>query len=321
MGISRRYSRRSLARWFTAATVQHELPLRLLAAADRTIIHVGGGTIDVDFTSQAFGLPRRAILDWVQRSATAVSIWLGAFAMRRAKLQIELADADRGVGPGTSWGDDGARCRVSIGRHATSNDLDRDWVLTHELLHFAFPSVPRRHHWIEEGHRDICGAARACRHRAADSRPGLERHDSGYAPRSSATGRSGARADSYLGQDVLGWGFCLLADIGIRKATGNHSGLREALKGINNTGGNITVEWPLMQVLDVGDRSTGTTVLSDLHRQMGQLPIPVDLPALWAQLGVKRTGDRVTFDDRAPLAKIRASMIVEVPSRRPIKNG
>jgi hypothetical protein len=27
----------------------------------------------------------------------------------------------------------------------------KDWELTHEMVHFSFPSVERRHHWIEEG--------------------------------------------------------------------------------------------------------------------------------------------------------------------------
>ena len=30
-------------------------------------------------------------------------------------------------------------------------DLDDDWVLTHEMIHFGFPSVEQRHHWIGEG--------------------------------------------------------------------------------------------------------------------------------------------------------------------------
>ena len=41
--------------------------------------------------------------------------------------------------------------RIIIGERATAADLARDWVLVHELTHLAFPSVPSRHHWIEEG--------------------------------------------------------------------------------------------------------------------------------------------------------------------------
>lgn len=45
----------------------------------------------------------------------------------------------------------GARSRISLGLHSTTEDLNRDWVLTHEMLHFTFPDMPRRHSWIEEG--------------------------------------------------------------------------------------------------------------------------------------------------------------------------
>jgi hypothetical protein len=38
-----------------------------------------------------------------------------------------------------------------VGQHATLADLNDDWELTHEMVHFGFPSVEDRHHWIEEG--------------------------------------------------------------------------------------------------------------------------------------------------------------------------
>jgi hypothetical protein len=91
--------------------------------------------------------------------------------------------------------------------------------------------------------------------------------------------------------------------IGIRKATEDRCGLRDASEGINGAGGNITAERPLARELEIGDRSTTTSVSSDLYRQMGASPIPVDLAVFWRQFGVNRARDRVTFDDRAPLAK------------------
>ena len=38
-----------------------------------------------------------------------------------------------------------------MGQHVTQADLDDDWVLSHEMIHFGFPSVEGRHHWIEVG--------------------------------------------------------------------------------------------------------------------------------------------------------------------------
>ena len=46
----------------------------------------------------------------------------------------------------------------------------------------------------------------------------------------------------------------------------------------------------------------------EIYGQMASKPVAVDLPDLWKQLGVAH-GDRgVTFDNRAALSSIRASI-------------
>jgi hypothetical protein len=45
-----------------------------------------------------------------------------------------------------------------------------------------------------------------------------------------------------------------------------------------------------------------------LYRQMADKPMPVDLPDLWKQLGVRREGGQVIFDEGAPLAQVRAAI-------------
>lgn len=119
--------------------------------AEPMIVRSRGAVLTVHLLGDDFDLPQRAILDWVQRCANAVSTWLGEFPVRSATIRIVQSDRDGGVLHGRSWGGKQAECQVSVGRHATAGDLYRDWVLTHELFHFAFPYVPERHHWIEEG--------------------------------------------------------------------------------------------------------------------------------------------------------------------------
>ena len=107
------------------------------------------------------------------------------------------------------------------------------------------------------------------------------------------------------------WGgamFCLLADIEIRKQTGNKAGLQQALRGIVEAGGNMEQVWPIERILSVGDKATGTNVLADLYAKMGDEPYAPDLEALWRDLGVSVGEGRVTFDDTAPLAPIRRAI-------------
>jgi predicted metalloprotease with PDZ domain len=102
--------------------------------------------------------------------------------------------------------------------------------------------------------------------------------------------------------------FCLLADIGIRKRTGNGKGFQDALRAVNRAGGTIEVDWPLERVIEIGDKATGGADLSDLYRRMALKPVMVDLSDLWKQLGVHRSGNTVAFDNQAQLAAIRASI-------------
>jgi len=107
------------------------------------------------------------------------------------------------------------------------------------------------------------------------------------------------------------WGgalFCLLADIQIRERTHNRYGLQDALRGVLAAGGNIEQDWSVARILQIADKAVGVPVLTELHHQMGDKPVAIDLPALWMRLGVEVHDDAVRFDNEAPLAAVRAAI-------------
>jgi predicted metalloprotease with PDZ domain len=108
--------------------------------------------------------------------------------------------------------------------------------------------------------------------------------------------------------------FCLVADIEIRKQTGNTRGLQDALRAIVYAGGTIDKDWPVANIVSIGDQATGTSVLQHLYATWSEAPVRVDLVDLWKQLGVRVESGKVVFDDTAPLAKIRIA-INALPSR------
>ena len=73
-------------------------------------------------------------------------------------------------------------------------------------------------------------------------------------------------------------------------------------------GGTIDRDWPIEKAFAVGDQATDTHVLSELYAQMKDKPVPVDLGAIWKDLGVERTADGVRLDDSAPFAEIRRAI-------------
>jgi hypothetical protein len=108
------------------------------------------------------------------------------------------------------------------------------------------------------------------------------------------------------------WGgalFCLLADIEIRKLTGNRKSLRDALRGILEDGYSMQASATPMRIFESADRAVGVTVLVPLYQKMKADPFPVDLDKLWQELGVGFKNDAIVYDDDAPLAHIRKAML------------
>lgn len=81
------------------------------------------------------------------------------------------------------------------------------------------------------------------------------------------------------------------------------------MRAILKAGGNIQSDWELTRAWEIGDRAIGTAILSELYNKMKSAPAPVDLDALWKQLGIRRQNGRTEFDDAAPLAPIRRAIM------------
>src|SRR5271165_617078 len=118
-------------------------------------IHIGDSIIDVTFGPGTFDLPEPKILAWIANAANAVAAYFGRFPVAHARLLVRPVEGRGGIFNGTTWGNRGAAdafTRISAGQSTTQEDLDDDWMLTHEFTHMAFPDVEgdgREHHWIE----------------------------------------------------------------------------------------------------------------------------------------------------------------------------
>ena len=91
----------------------------ILCAADAPVrLEIGEATLDVSFDSDQFDLDRAALLDWVTQSARAATAYFGRFPVTHARVRILLSQRGR-ISNGMSFGEPGARCRISVGQHAT----------------------------------------------------------------------------------------------------------------------------------------------------------------------------------------------------------
>jgi hypothetical protein len=281
------------------------------AAFDRlpaTDVAIGQATFRIAFAPGPLDLPQGVIIDWIAGAGRTVAGYYGRFPVDQVKVLVVPVEGE-GVRSGTAFSQRGAAVRVVLGRAVTERQLADDWIVVHELVHLAFPSVADEHHWIEEGLATyVEGIARAQAGRLGAAKVWADYVRS--MPKGlPAEGDQGLDHTPTWGRTYWGGAiFCLLADIRIRESTGNRLGLQDALRALVAAGGNMEVHWPLTRALQVADAGTGTDVLETLYEQMKAAPVPVDLPLWWQRLGVSMRGETIEFDDSAPLAPLRRAI-------------
>jgi len=273
-------------------------------------LHVRGADLEVSFEEGEMSLARASMLDWISESACAVREYYGHFPVKHLRIVVVPLDRGKGVVFGRTFIPGPVPViRVMIAHDASQSDLHQDWVMTHEMVHLAFPAVPHQHHWIEEGIATyVEPIARA---QIGDLTAGKVWRDlvGGLPHGLPAAGDRGLDNTHTWGRTYWGGAlFCLLADVEIRRRTNNKFGLQDALRAIANTGSMLD-DWPLTRALKVGDDAIGVPVLMELYDKMKDAPADPNLPKLWHDLGVKLAGDSVTFDPNARLASIVISIM------------
>ncbi|HEY5742739.1 MAG TPA: hypothetical protein VIS99_09370, partial [Terrimicrobiaceae bacterium] len=281
----------------------------IVTSTPAELIEISGGTIEVEWASSPSPAGRALALDWVRTSARAVSEYYGHFPVRRVKLRIAERAGTR-PGGGQAFGWRGPLITISLGRDATAATIANDWLLTHEMVHLGFPSLPERHHWLEEGLATYIEPIARVRIGILTPERAWADLVEGLPQGQPQAGDRGLDYTPTWGRTYWGGAlFCLRADVAIRQRTANQHGLEDALRAVLAAGGSIDREWPIDRVIEVGDDAVGVPILRELYNEMSADPVVVDLKSLWQQLGIQQKGGRVSFDDTAPLAKIRDAIM------------
>ena len=253
-------------------------------------------------------MPAKDLYQWVGAAAESVTAYYGRFPVPQVLIQI-TSFRGSGVSNGMAFGDRGGRITMRVGNETSPLELASDGMLTHEMVHLAFPSVDDKHHWIEEGiatyvepiariHVGHLKPGQMWFDLVRDMPQGFPQHGDRGLDHTHTWGRT------YWGGAL----FCLLADVEIRRQTNNVKGLEQALRGIIEAGGDIRKDCNLETALRAGDRAVGVSVLHPPYIGMKDMPVSVDLDSLWSQLGIQPEGSSVRFENGAKLAAIRRAI-------------
>jgi hypothetical protein len=284
-------------------------PSSAKAADVISTVVIGGSRIDMTIDSSEAPLSQTDVMRWVQNAAESVTAYYGHFPVPHLTLRVISFDGN-GVRHGMTWGRDGGLIRIFAGSKTSAADFAGDWMLTHEMVHLAFPSMMGdEHHWIEEGlsvYVEPIARIRAGHWTALKMWHDLVRDMPKGEPQA---GDEGLDHTHTWGRTYWGGAlFCFVADMEIRKQTKNKKGLEDALRGVLDAGGDIREDWDLEKALKTGDQAVGFDVLEKLYAEWKDKPVQVDLPAMWKELGVEANGGTVMLKEDAPLSAVRRAM-------------
>lgn len=259
---------------------------------------------------------RADLADWVRRTAEAESNYWRGFTADRLMLGIVPMAMPRSVGFGRTVSGGGATVMLEVGEQVDKRRLYDQWTLVHELIHTGMPYVDNRGTWLMEGAatyvepiiRARAGwktEAEAWKEWIDDMPRGVSAFDVGL--------RNASGQQNYWGGAI----FMLLADVGIRRATGGAKGLEDCLGGVLWSGLDAPSRVSVREFAAACDRATGSDVFNELVQRHYVRQEPIDLAALWKRLGVAEVNGSIVFDDKAPDAEWRR-MIVMGPADHPL---
>jgi hypothetical protein len=241
-----------------------------------------------------------AIAEWVEATALATADFWRGFPVARSTVVILPAPGRANVPFGRVISRGGIMVLVLVGSEIAPRALYDEWVLVHEFIHLGTPTIRDTGAWLNEGLATYLEPI--IRYRA-----GWRSAESVWEEWTGWMGRGVPAMTRGLSTGNPYWGgalFALMADAELRRLSGGRRGLEDCLRTVLAEAGDVSATIPTAQALARADRGSPEPVLSRLA-EAHLTGAPVDLEALFAALGVRRSGARVEFDDAAPMAEVR----------------
>jgi hypothetical protein len=267
----------------------------------------GAGTLTVAVLDGKRAVGNEELQRWIGASAARIGAYFGGFPVRAALIVLEPVPNLRYLRRGMVMGGGGATMLLRIGAETQPDDLLGQWMLMHELVHFAAPFIDG-HTWLMEG---MAVYVETRLRVAAGWFPedqawrGFLRNFRHGAPAMQQQGLAASR-----GIGPIYWGgtlFMLLADAEIIEKSKGAKSLADCFRAVLDQGGDAAQRWTLERFIAVCDAATGFGTMQRLAAAHAWKGTRLHLAPLWAKLGVQLTEYEagVKYDDTAPLAWVR----------------
>jgi len=247
--------------------------------------------IAIAVLDEGFEMSDAAFAAWVERFSGLIARFWAGFPTDR--LLIAIAPGGRPQNPfGRVRGGGGPTMMLRLWKPETPDFLhERDWVLTHELIHLAAPFAPARPPWFMEGMATYLEPL-------IRALGGARREDQVWAEwlRAMPTGAYGLATTGLDGGGHAYWTgalYFLLAHVELARR-GDETGLARCFRSIRAELGDASERATVDDLIAVCDRALGAPVLATLHQRRAG-PADIDLPALWRELGISAKDEAIGY--------------------------
>ncbi|HZP94237.1 MAG TPA: hypothetical protein VFB20_15355 [Burkholderiales bacterium] len=259
--------------------------------------------------------PRIWVADWIANAVRGIATAYGRFPVGR--LQVVVAPVARGRGP-VPWAyvsrGGGSAVHLFINPAYPPREFELDWSATHEMSHLFLPYVDSRDAWLYEGLPTYYQNVLMARGGAITVDDGWLRLYGGLR-RAEELGRG--LALSQAAQQILRpgmyrrvyWGgaaMLLEADLRLRAQGGS---LDAALEALGRCCLDEPRRWRAEEILARLDAAAGSSVFTDVYREMYDRPVFPDFDAMFARAGVDVFGGEVKYSGDESARKLREGIM------------
>jgi hypothetical protein len=273
----------------------------LLGRFDTARLEVPGATLEVAMVVGDPPIEQDRILEWIRRSAEAVTLVYGTFPVRG--LQVLVVPIDQRGEP-VPWGQvmrgGGDAVHLYIDQTQPYEAFLDDWVLVHEMSHLLHPFMHRNGRWLYEGiasyYQNVLRARAgllSAQEAWNDLHAGFRRGLKGTKPHQSLAQASEAMMKDRAFMRVYwsGAAIALLADLELRRQSSGRQSLDTALAALGRCCLPSERLWTDLEVMQRLDAVTGTRVFTGLyHRYRNSEEFP-DLNDAYRRLGLYPISD------------------------------
>jgi hypothetical protein len=286
---------------------------------DHRNIEVPGAVLRVSLLQTREAVNNDAIMDWVQATATDISLAYGRYPNPSPQVVVIPVASSRGDSPvpfGRVVRDGGETVELFIDASRPMRDFYADWTATHEFSHLMVPYLHSEYRWISEGLAQYYQNVLLARAGAYDERyawqkiyAGLERGRNSrpeLSPNAAASGNArAARMKVYWSGAAL----ALMADVALRERSGGEESLDTVLEHFQSCCLPSQDAWSGPEFLAKLDSLAGEPVFMPLYRRYADTAGFPDTTGLFERLGLSVHDGVVSVRRKAELEAVREAIV------------